>query len=148
MELNNIENILKKYDAGKTTLEEEQMLKTYFSSNNIAPHLKAYKPLFNYFSKNKKEQLNKSIFLKRKPNINYKWVTTAAAILILCFYLKTPIVSLYKKQKYGTYNKPEKALNEISKSLTTISNYLNKGTQNIGYLKEVENTTQIIFKKQ
>ena len=37
MELTNIEKLLVKYENAETTLEEENSLRTYFSSNKVAP---------------------------------------------------------------------------------------------------------------
>ena len=47
MELTNIEKLLVKYENAETTLEEENSLRTYFSSNEVAPHLKEYQLIFN-----------------------------------------------------------------------------------------------------
>ncbi len=42
MELDKIENILEKYFQGETTIAEENELKEYFSSPNVAQHLEQY----------------------------------------------------------------------------------------------------------
>ncbi|MDD7884898.1 hypothetical protein [Flavivirga sp. 57AJ16] len=159
MVLNNIERLLEKYENGETTLKEEQQLKHYFSQETVAPHLEMYKPMFAYFLVNQQEQFTKDIPLKRKRT-NYKWIYVAAvAVLMLGFYFEAPIVNSYEEYAYGTYSNPEKALDEVTKSLAMISdhfnkgtstvNYLNevnKGTATLGYLNEIENTTSIIFK--
>ena len=160
MVLNNIEKLLQKYDKGETSLKEEQQLKHYFLQETVAPHLEIYKPMFAYFLVNQQEQFTKHLPLKTRKLFNYKWISVAAvAILMLGFYFKTSIVSSYEEYTYGTFNKPEDALNELSNSLTMISGHLNKGTNTIeyldemnkgtsvlGYLNEIENTTRIIFK--
>ena len=59
----------------------------------------------------------------------------------------------------GTYDDPQLAFNDFSKSMELISqklnrgtstvgylNEVNKGTATLGYLNEIENTTNIIFK--
>ena len=160
MVLNNIEKLLEKYENGETSLKEEQVLKNYFSSDTVAPHLEMYKPMFAYFLVNQQEQFTKDVPLKTKRNFNYKWISVAAvAVLMLGFYFNEPIVSSYQECAYGTYSEPEEALNELSNSLAMISshfnkgtstvNYLNevnKGTSTLGYLNEIENTTSLIFK--
>ncbi|MEC3908388.1 hypothetical protein VOI54_15260 [Tamlana sp. 2201CG12-4] len=156
MVLNNIEKLLEKYENGETTLKEEQVLKNYFSSDTIAPHLEVYKPLFAYFLGNRQEQFTKDVPLKTKRNFNYKWISVAAvAVLMLGFYFSTSPT----KSELGTYEDPQLAFNEFSKSMELISqkfnkgtstvgylNEVNKGTSTLGYLNEIENTTSIIFK--
>ena len=50
MELANIERLLEKYLNAETTIEQEKLLKKYFSEGNVASHLKEYESLFGYFS--------------------------------------------------------------------------------------------------
>jgi len=159
MVLNNIEELLEKYENGETTLEEEQVLKNYFSSDTVAPHLEMYKPMFVYFLVNKQEQFTKDIPLKTKKVFNYKWISVAAvAVLMLGIYFNRPVDSC-EADLVGTFCEPEEAFNEVTKSLAMISshfnkgtstvNYLNevnKGTSTLGYLNEIENGTSIIFK--
>ena len=162
MVLNNIESLLEKYENGETTLKEEQVLKNYFSSDTVAPHLEMYKPMFAYFKVNQQEQFTKDVSLKTKRTFNYKWISVAAvAVLMLGFYFESPITSSYEEYAYGTFNEPEQALSELSNSLAMISGHFNKGAQTIGYLNEmdkgtatlgylneIKNTTSIIFKNE
>lgn len=150
-----IEKLLEKYENGETSLKEEQQLKNYFSQETVAPHLEMYKPMFDYFLGNQKEQFTKHIPLKTKKVINYKWISVAAvAVLMVGFYLKSNV-----NNDLGTYNDPEMAYNEVAKSLEMISKTFNKGTSTVGYLEtydkgastlgylnEMEKTTSIIFK--
>ena len=161
MVLNNIEKLIEKYENGETSLKEEQLLKNYFASDDVAPHLEMYKSMFGYFSICNREQFNKDIKFeteveKTKRSFNYTWLSVAAvAVLMLGFYFGTT----YTTNDLGTYKDPELALMEVTKSLEMISqsfnkgvgnvNYLNeieKGTATLRYLNEVENATSIIFK--
>ncbi|NJX16218.1 hypothetical protein [Tamlana crocina] len=157
MVLNNIEKLLEKYENGETTLKEEQVLKHYFLSDTVAPHLEHYKPMFAYFSVSQQEQFTKDIPLKTTRKFNYKWIAVAAvAVVMLGFYLNQ---SSNNTNELGTYEDPELAFNEFSKSMELISKKFNQGASTVGYLKEVdkgasalnylneiENTTSIIFK--
>ena len=157
MVLNNIEKLLEKYENGETSLKEEQVLKNYFSSDTVAPHLEVYKPMFTYFLVNQQEQFTKDVPLKTKRTFNYKWISVAAvAVLMLGLYFGT-----LSSNNLGTYEDPQLAFNEFSKSMEMIStkfnkgastvsylNEVNKGTSTLGYLNEIENTTSIIFKKK
>ena len=158
MVLNNIEELLVKYENGETTLKEEQQLKNYFLQETVAPHLEMYKPMFAYFLESQQEQFTKDVPLKTKTIFNYKWISVAAvAVLMLGFYFNSPIVS--SQEDLGTYEDPMMAYNEVVKSLEMVSSSFNKGTStmtyldgiqkgtsHIGYLDEIENTTSIIFK--
>ena len=66
MELTNIENLLEKYENAETSLQEEALLKDYFSQENVATHLLEYKPLFVYFTKSGEERFTKTIPLKKE----------------------------------------------------------------------------------
>ncbi|WP_136481858.1 hypothetical protein [Cognatitamlana onchidii] len=157
MVLNNIEKLLEKYENGETSLKEEQVLKNYFSSGNVAPHLEMYTPMFTYFLKNQQEQFTKDVPLKTKMKLNFRWISVAAVVLIMLgFYFGASL----RSDELGTYDDPELAFNDFSKSMEMISkklnkgtsavgylNEVNKGTSTLGYLNEIENTTSIIFKK-
>ncbi|WP_298551006.1 hypothetical protein [uncultured Algibacter sp.] len=156
MVLDNIEKLLEKYENGETSLKEEQQLKYYFTQETVPPHLEMYKPMFTYFLVNKQEQFTKDVPLKTNRNFNYKWISVAALVaLMLGFYFGTTL----NTGELGTYEDPQLAFNEFSKSMEMISskfnkgastvgylNEVNKGTSALGYLNEVENTTSIIFK--
>lgn len=154
MVLNSIDKLLEKYENGETSLKEEQVLKNYFSQDNVAPHLEHYKPMFAYFLGNQQEQYTKALPLKTKRTFNYKWLSVAAvAVIMLGVYFSQP-------KDLGTIEDPELAFNEVSKQLAMISNHFNKGTSavnyldevnkgasTLNYLNEIENSTSIIFKK-
>ncbi|WP_067148466.1 hypothetical protein [Pseudotamlana agarivorans] len=159
MVLNKIEKLVEKYENGETSIAEEQELKRFFTESDVPEHLEVYKSLFTYFSVNQQETFNKALPLKKTPVIPYKWLTAVAAtvVLLLGFYLGNRT----KNQDLGTFNDPELAFMEVSKSLEMISTkfnqgastvgYLdevNKGTSTLNYLNEMENATQIIFKKE
>ena len=88
MVLNNIEKLIEKYNNAETSLAEEKQLKAYFNSDDVAPHLEQYKPLFQYFSLSQQEQFTKDVPLKPKKTKMYQWISVAAvAVLMLGFII-------------------------------------------------------------
>jgi len=47
---NDMEHLLEKYFDGQTSLREEEVLRQYFATNEIPPHLLCYRELFGYIS--------------------------------------------------------------------------------------------------
>ena len=93
MELANIEKLVIKYKNGTTSLEEESILRNYFTGESVAAHLQEYVPMFTYFTFIKKESFDKNVQLKiEKPsNKNRKFLSVAASIVLLLtsvFFIK------------------------------------------------------------
>ena len=66
MEFNKMEALLEKYFEGETSIAEENELKYYFSSSNVAEHLEQYRPLFGYFAEAKEQKLTNNVLLISK----------------------------------------------------------------------------------
>ncbi|MDL2143633.1 hypothetical protein QQY79_13970 [Flavobacterium tructae] len=152
MEFNKIEDILEKYFQGETTIAEENQLKEYFSSPNVAQHLKQYKPMFGYFSQVKEQKSTQTIPLKTKKR-NVAWLSIAASAVVLLgigtyFYTSeknaTPVTA---QSELGTYDDPEEALAATQKALALLSNNVNVGIESVQYIKEYEQSKNKIFKQ-
>lgn len=162
MELNKIENILEKYFQGETSIAEENELRDYFSSSNVAQHLEQYQPIFSYFSQVKQQkstyeledldQTGEAIPLQTKKQ-NVGWLSIAASVVVLLgigtyFYTSekttTPVVA---QSELGTYDNPEKAFAETQKALALLSNNVNVGIESVQYIKEYEQSKNKIFKQ-
>ncbi len=153
MESDKIEIILEKYFQGESTIAEEKELKNYFSSSNVAQHLEQYKPLFGYFSQVKEQRLTQEIPLQTKKR-KVAWLSIAASAVLLLgigsyFYLNntnntTPVVA---KSDLGTYDSPEEALIATQKALAMVSHNVNTGIESVQYIKEYEQSKNLIFKQ-
>ncbi|KIC00942.1 hypothetical protein [Flavobacterium sp. AJR] len=153
MESDKIEILLEKYFQGESTIAEENELKNYFSSPNVAQHLEQYKPLFGYFSQVKEQRLTQEIPLQTKKR-NVAWLSIAASAVLLLgigsyFYLNntnntTPVVA---KSDLGTYDSPEEALAATQKALAMVSHNVNTGIESVQYIKEYEQSKNLIFKQ-
>lgn len=161
MVLNNIEKLIEKYNNAETTLQEEAQLKAYFLSDEVAPHLEHYKPMFQYFSQSKNEQYTKDVPLNTKNTKLYQWISVAAvAVLMLGLIVPTFIgpTEEEKQEALLAYNQTIDAFNLISigmnegkqqlNSLILVSDNLNEGIEEAGRLSEFTETTNKIFKNK
>ncbi|NQY29597.1 MAG: hypothetical protein HRT69_08995 [Flavobacteriaceae bacterium] len=140
MELNNIEKIIEKYLEAETSIAEEKELRSYFSSENVAPHLEQYKYLFQYFTIAKNETSSKSVPLKPRKN-HFKWLTVAASLVLA--------IGFYTFNEVKTNNQEEEALQayyQTKEALQLLSSNFNTGTEKMLYLNKFDNTKNRIFK--
>lgn len=151
MESAKIEKLLDKYYEAETTLQEEKMLKDYFSGDEVPAHLSEHKELFGYFNESSLETSTRSIELSKKT-IALRWLSVAA---ILVFFVS--IFGLYmqneaeKEEARLAYAETQRALELISKSLNKgtvavaqLDNF-NKGTSAMAELQNFENTQSKVF---
>jgi hypothetical protein len=152
MALDRIEKLIDKYFEGETSIAEENELKTYFSSLDVAQHLQQYKPVFGYFSQAKAEEFKAEIPLNTKKRNVAVWLSIAASFVIMLgvgtfMYLNTLEETPSTATAYGTYDDPEKALAETEKALALVSEHLNTGIESVSYINEYNNSKNKIFKK-
>ncbi|WP_442266714.1 hypothetical protein ACSIGC_03180 [Tenacibaculum sp. ZS6-P6] len=124
MELANIEKLLEKYLNAETTLQEETVLRNYFTKRDEIPaHLEEYGMLFGYFKQSRNETFTKTIELKpeKQKRKNFKWLSVAASIALL--------VSVYTGYDIVEKRKTEMQIAEVKKALKMVSYNLNKGNE-------------------
>ena len=153
MEPNKIEDILEKYFQGETSIAEENQLKEYFSSSNVAQHLEQYKPMFGYFSQAKEQKSTQEIPLQSKKR-NVAWLSIAASAVVLLgigtyFFLseQKDTTAVASQTELGTYQDPEEALKATQKALALLSNNVNVGIESVQYIKEYEQSKNKVFKQ-
>jgi len=147
MEFNKIELLIEKYFEGETTIAEENELKAYFSSSNVAPHLQHYQELFGYFVQAKEQKyLQKEPFFKIKRNVT--WLSVAASVVVLLSigaYSYWSTIPVKTTTELGTYEDPEEAFEATQKALAMLSNHVNKGVEGLQYIKVYEDTKNRAF---
>lgn len=141
MELAKIEKLINKYLEAETTLEEERILKNYFSKDDIPLHLVEYKKLFNYYSNSSSDISTKSIILPQS-SVSLKWLSVAAMVILF-----VSSFSIYQKN-ITEKEEAKLAYVETQKALELISYNLNKGNGAIAQLQTFENTQNKIFKNK
>ena len=153
MVLNNIDDLLEKYENGETTLKEEAQLKNYFKQETVAPHLEHYKAIFGYYTVNQQETFTKNVPLNAKNKYNIKWLSVAAvAVLMVGIYFNRPKEDVITAADRLAYSQVKSYLELVSKTFnkgTAQVNYLgviNKAGTQVDYLKEMENPIGRILK--
>lgn len=150
MELSKIEKLLEKYLEGETSLEEEKALKAYFSSGNVASHLKEYRVLFGYFESERKTFANEKTFpgTARKSNRKkyYPWFGVAASIAIVVgLFLFRP--QSQQSNDLGKIEDPEIALQKTKEVLNMVAQQMNQGKSGLTYLYKIEDTKNELINK-
>jgi len=154
MALDNIEKLIDKYFEGETSIAEENELKVYFSSPDVAQHLKQYQPIFGYFSQAKEQQFTQEIPLLTKSRDQKRtiviWLSIAASVVVMLGVGTFMYFESHKSEQFVACtpeDNPELALEQTQKALALVSEHLNTGIESVGYLNEYENTKNKIFKK-
>jgi len=164
MVLNNIENLIEKYNNAETTLAEETQLRAYFTGEDVAPHLEHYKPMFLYFSQSQQEQYTKDVPLKPKRTKLYQWISVAAVAVLMLGIIVPNILGPSQEEieqralAMETYNKTMEALSLVSlgmnegkqqlNTLAMVSDNFNQGIEEASRLSEFSKTTNKIFKNK
>lgn len=146
MESHKIRPLLEKYFDGETSIEDERILKNYFSSDAVAPEFSEYKDIFGFYTAEKTLTSTREFLIKKESNIRQILSVAASVVVALgigFMLLKTqPEVA----SDLGSFDDPEIALIETQKALALIGQNLNKGKESINYLNEYEVTKNKIFK--
>lgn len=150
MELDKLEILLEKYFEGETSIAEENQLKDYFSSSNVAQHLQQYKPLFGYFFASKQQEFKQELPLNsnnRAKKRTTTWLSIAASVVVL---LGAGTFTFFnydttQKEDLGTFEDPEVAFRETQKALSLLSQNVNVGVESIQYIQEYETAKNKVF---
>ena len=134
MELRAIEKLIEKYFDAETTVAEERDLKLYFSSDDVAPHLEQYRPVFGYFAKEGEHTFEKPLPLKKAKKSYTAWMSVAASVVLLAGLFTFYNTTESAEQDLGTYDDPEVAFRETQKALNMLSKNVNVGMGSVNYV--------------
>ncbi|MDP2160552.1 MAG: hypothetical protein Q8K02_08735 [Flavobacterium sp.] len=145
MDWQKIELLVEKYFEGNTTIEEEKVLKNYFSSSEVNDSLKQYQPLFNYLQVAKNETVTTKSDVK--PKIQFKkWISIAAVFVFIAVLTTVLNLKTNESQDLGTFNDPEIAYAETMKALELLATNVNHGMESVYYINEYQQSKNLIFK--
>ncbi|MBE7638959.1 hypothetical protein GUB10_01325 [Salegentibacter sp. BLCTC] len=150
MELQKIKDLLEKYDAGETSLAEEQQLRKYFERNEVSESLKPYQLMFAFSAKENQESYDREINLPANKQENrYLWTAIAASIILVIglFFFQNKPLEMNDKD-VSTIQDREEALQKSMEALKMVSEIMNEGKQDLKYLKEFNNTKNKFIKTE
>ena len=150
MALDSIENLIDKYFEGETSIAEENELKVYFSSTDVAQHLKQYQTIFGYLSQAKEQQFTQEIPLQTKKRNVVLWLSIAASVVVMLGVGTMMYLNNDKEEQFVACtpeDNPELALQQTEKALALVSEHLNTGIESVSYINEYEQSKNRIFKK-
>ncbi|MFZ0489495.1 MAG: hypothetical protein WBV11_11475 [Salegentibacter sp.] len=147
MELREIEKLIGKYDAGETSLAEEEALREYFASHQVPQHLETYRILFGYVEQVRMESLTEKPVLESRK-VDYFWTGIAATVILaLGLFLYQDKDFSGSSSDLGTIRDQELALQKTKETLKLVSEYMNQGSEDLVYLKELNTATDKFIEK-
>jgi hypothetical protein len=155
MEYNKIRELLEKYWEGETSLEEEEMLRSFYTAEHkdLPADLLEAQPLFRYFSAEANLELPELPALTQFPPVRAweHWMKYAAIFLIAIglgyagrqYQEKQRRIDVVLAQR-DTYDDPQKAFAATQKALRLLAKNLNKGTSQVQKLSYFNEATERI----
>jgi len=145
-----IEQLLEKYWACETALEEEFALKAFFSEDTIPEELKKYQPLFQWKVAQLQIKANPTLKTVPKKPAVFQWYSLLkiAATVLLLLTLGIGICTHYQQEKYmdkvfsETYSNPEDALQETKSVIGKISSVLSLAKNKQAELQKLDSLEQ------
>lgn len=152
MDYKYIEQLIERYWNCETSPEEEQILRSFFSQEDVPAHLLRYKDLFSFENKEKEIGLSEDFDRKllaeiEKPTVKARRISlyrrmmpmfkAAAAIAIVVLLGKAVQSSFNSGDNAGqqmtqsyreTYSDPKQAYEHVSSALKIVSETMNEGT--------------------
>ncbi|MCK5135115.1 MAG: hypothetical protein KAR19_04950 [Bacteroidales bacterium] len=162
--IDEIRKILERFYGGETTLEEEKMLKEYFSSTSVPEELIPDRDLFQSFGTGSDsivvpDDLNQKI-IASIDQVERKAVRTrrismfslsglAAGLLVMIavylFYIRDDKpAQLTVNHWTDTYEDPLDAYEEAKRTMAYVSAKLNNGTSELKHVKQVSKSAESI----
>ncbi|MFT5917483.1 MAG: hypothetical protein ACJAWV_003556 [Flammeovirgaceae bacterium] len=141
-----IRQLLDKYWACEASESEEDELKNYFNSGNIAEEFREFQPMFQFFKQQKSAKLDgkfeSQLLGKLEPKKltvsknqwfrNFAKVAASLLLILTCAYFFTNPQNPTKTKVAvleDTYEDPKEAYEAVRKALMQVSGSLNEGAE-------------------
>jgi hypothetical protein len=173
MDYKYIDQLLERYWQCETSLEEEEILRTFFCQKNIPDHLLAYKELFCYEQKQKQEetlgedfdtkilaQIAEPVHVKaRTISISSRFmpIFKAAAVVAIILTLGNAAQKSFNNEDdtdinyseyHDTYSDPSVAYDKVENALQMVSEGINQAQEQTDSLKALPNANKDSLDKE
>ena len=148
MESQRINILLQKYFEAETTIDEENELITYFSSDEVDESLKMYVPMFSGLKELSAERdlaleedlMDHILESEHREKLRYRfmwqWVTGIAAVVVMAMLAVNFFGS--QNQWKDTFSDPDKAYAEAAKTLQFVAGKYNHGLAQLKPIQKVD----------
>lgn len=167
MDSKEIGQLLEKYWNCETSLEEEQVLRSYFNGPNVPDQLKDAAELFRFFENERRRALTsefdndlmrsvKKTERKTKIVSMVRWVQVAriaAGVLVMVaagYFVRNEVMKSKDQSQAltDTFSDPKDALEETKKALMLISKSFGKAREGAGKINMINEAEQKISGKE
>ena len=137
-----IKELQEKYWAGKTTVEEERILKEYFGKKESTETESLY---FNHLKRASEQKPDRAFWHPGRKIGWPRWLMAAA--ITVGILAGAYLVQIYQKQNAFLVEDPQQALEITRQALMTISSGMNKGTVYVDNLQKFDEATIFASRK-
>ncbi len=155
MKREELKELLEKYYGGQTSMEEEERLKKYFSGKDILPGYEVEKEIFSHYTSSESIPVpsvdfedrilgNIDDFERRQKTISLKkrYITIISAAATILLLVGSYFIFFNREAQEDTFTDPQIAYAETMKILYDVSAKLNKGTEALKPLNNMQDALQ------
>ena len=158
MKEEHLKELLDKYYSGETSLEEENILRDYFSGEEILPGYEAEKEIFSYypdvaaavepdagFEDRIRAAVDDEVKAGNHKSPVLRWYTLSGIAAGLVILIASYFILMHRPEMKDTYSDPHLAYAETMKVLYEVSVRLNRGTEALKPLEKARKTAELTF---
>lgn len=131
-----MDELLKKYWDGESSLEEEKFIRTYFRGKDVHPSHEQYRALFSFFEEEASQSYPVGTERQKRKKIHARPFLRIAAAIIVLMAVGTLIYTNIQREPKNTWanyevQDAEEAREKAVEALAFVSSKLNKGESNV-----------------
>ena len=153
MKTNIAKTLLQKFFEAETSLEEENMLREYFSKDEVDPELLPYREFFtntdSQFETEKEERIEERVMdyileneSKNRGRYRQLWLTVSGIAASLVIAVSAMLYYQGEQTYQDTFTNPDEAYAYAEQTMAFVSQKYNQGMASLEPLKKVNQSVQ------